>query len=94
MDGTSDGHTARYTIIAGINGAGKTSLYNVLLGQSGSDALGVRVNADEILKEAGGDWRDTMAQLSAGREALTRINTCIDTGVSFHQETTLPGPTI
>ena len=83
-----------YTIIAGINGAGKTSLYNVLLGQSASGVLGKRVNADEILKESGGDWRDTMAQLSAGREAVSRINTCIDTGVSFHQETTLPGPTI
>jgi predicted ABC-type ATPase len=88
------GLSKTYTIIAGINGAGKTSLYNVLLGQSASGALGVRVNADEILTEAGGDWRDTMAQLSAGREALNRINTCIDTGVSFHQETTLPGPTI
>ena len=91
-----------YTLIAGINGAGKTSLYNVLRGQQAarsgdgglSPDLGVRINADEILKADGGDWRDTMAQLKAGREAVEKINTCIDTGVSFHQETTLPGPTI
>ena len=80
-----------YTLIAGINGAGKTSLYTIL--KDGAD-LGVRINTDEMITGGGGDWRDNLEQLRAGRRALTMINDCIDTGVSFHQETTLPGPTI
>ncbi len=79
-----------YTLIAGINGAGKTSLYWTLT-RGGS--LGVRINIDEIVKERG-DWRDPRLQILAGREALIRIHDCIDKKVSFHMETTLPGNSI
>ena len=79
-----------YTIFAGVNGAGKTSLYEVL--KNVSD-LGERVNIDEIVQGMG-TWRDTLIQIRAGREAMRKINALIERGVSFHQETTLPGPTI
>ena len=79
-----------FTIIAGINGAGKTSLYHVL---KDTDDLGIRVNIDELAKE-NGDWRDTKAQIFAGRTAMTIISECIKNGSSFHLETTLPGATI
>ena len=42
-----------YTIIAGVNGVGKSSLTGVLVGES-SD-LGVIVDADRITAELGGD---------------------------------------
>jgi predicted ABC-type ATPase len=79
-----------YTIFAGVNGAGKTSLYSVLKNMT---ELGERVNIDEIAFKLG-NWRDTLIQIKAGREAMNRINRYISLGVSFHQETTLPGPTV
>jgi predicted ABC-type ATPase len=79
-----------YTIFAGVNGAGKTSLYSVLKNVS---ELGERINIDEIASGMG-NWRDTLIQIKAGREAMNRIIGYIEQGVSFHQETTLPGPTI
>lgn len=78
------------TIIAGVNGAGKTSLYHVI--NSCTD-LGERINIDEIVKSQG-DWKDTLLQIRSGRLAMDRINECIENGISFHEETTLPGSTI
>jgi len=77
-----------YNIIAGINGAGKTSLYEIL---NRDYELGVRVNIDELVLQNGGTWNDTLSQIRAGRAALNLVNRCIDDGVTFHQETTLPG---
>ena len=79
-----------FTVIAGINGAGKTSLYYVL---RGSRALGERVNLDEIAQSLG-DWRDDRVRLRAARTATARIARYIRDGVSFHLETTLPGSSI
>ena len=79
-----------YNIIAGINGAGKTSLYAII---NSEYELGERVNIDEIVKKYG-DWKDTLLQIKAGRTAMNLINTYIESGVTFHQETTLPGATI
>jgi predicted ABC-type ATPase len=79
-----------YTVFAGINGAGKTSLYNVL---RDSGELGERINIDEIAMGMG-SWRDTVTQIKAARQAMSQISDCIEQRVSFHQETTLPGPTI
>ncbi len=81
-----------YTIIAGINGAGKTSLYNVIKQDECID-LGERVNIDEIVRRYG-DWRDNLLQVKAAREAMRLITDHIEAGVSFHQETTLPGKSI
>ncbi len=80
-----------FTIIAGINGAGKTSLYRVL--KETDKDLGVRVNIDE-LAQSKGDWHDPKAQIYAGRTAMAMISENIKNGTSFHLETTLPGAAI
>lgn len=46
-----------YTIFAGVNGAGKSTLYEI----NKSENLGVRLNTDEMVKDAGKDWRDPAA---------------------------------
>ena len=79
-----------YTIIAGINGSGKTSLYKVL---RNSNDLGLRINIDEIVMSEG-DWKDPVLQVRAGKAAMLLIDDCIERGVSFHHETTLPGAVI
>ena len=79
-----------FTLIAGINGAGKTSLYHILKTE---DGLGERINIDEIVKTLGG-WRDPEAQVRAGKTALKRVEECIAGRTSFHMESTLPGMTV
>ena len=80
----------KYTLIAGVKGAGKSTLY-----QMDPDLKGeYRVNADEILKESGGDWRNPKDAFSAGRKAVERLKQYIEEGVSFNQETTLCGNTV
>ena len=80
----------KYTIFAGVNGVGKTTLYRIL---SKYEDFGARVNIDEIV-EAEGSWKDKLLQIFASRKALSMIKECIDRGVSFHQETTVPNATI
>jgi predicted ABC-type ATPase len=80
-----------YTIFAGINGAGKSSLYK-MLSNSEWDTLGLRLNVDERVAERG-DWRDAALQVKCAKEILTEINDCIKNNVSFNQETTLSGMT-
>ncbi len=73
-----------FTIIAGINGTGKSSLTGVLKGQL--DDLGIIVDADRLTRErAGGD------SFRGGRLAVERIRSCLAKGVCFTQETTLCG---
>lgn len=79
-----------YTLFAGVNGAGKTTIYRTM----GFDENENRVNADEILAASGGDWSNQEDQIKAGREALSRLNSFIKQGVSFNQESTLTGQTI
>ena len=79
-----------YTLFAGVNGAGKTTIYRTM----GFDENENRVNADEILVANGGDWSNQKDQIKAGREALSRLNSFIKQGVSFNQESTLTGQTI
>lgn len=79
-----------YIIFAGINGAGKTALYNVL---SPHTDLGTRVSVDDIAASLG-DWRDTLVQLKAARSAMNLLADLIEKRVSINQETTLPGEAI
>ena len=72
-----------YTIIAGVNGTGKSSFRGVLEGQNVS--LGHIIDADAIARE--NHYND----IRAGRNALTQINYCLDNHISFTQETTLSG---
>ena len=59
-----------YTIIAGANGVGKTSLYHIL---KSYDDLGERINTDEIVSSKG-SWKDKLLQLKAGRTAMSLLN--------------------
>ena len=72
-----------YTIIAGVNGAGKSSLTGVLRQQM--DDLGVIVDVDKLAAAHGGN------NILAGRLAVSRIRECLSRGVCFTQETTLSG---
>lgn len=79
-----------YIIVAGPNGAGKSTLYRAIPELfAGSQ----RVNADEILRKNGGDWRNVADNGRAMKEVIRTMDTNIQSGVSFHQETTLAGST-
>lgn len=80
----------KYTIVAGVNGSGKTTLYQTKQIQR-SD---FRINADEILVEMGGDWKNTADVLAAGKIAVERLKSYIEKGISVNQETTLCGKSI
>ena len=71
-----------YTIIAGVNGAGKSSLTGALKAER-SD-LGLIIDVDKLAVICGG-------ALEGGREAIRRIDGSIERGISFTQETTLSG---
>ena len=72
-----------YTIIAGVNGVGKSSLTGVL-SRDKSD-LGMIIDTDSITRQLGG------SKLGGGKEAVRRIENCLNSGVNFTQETTLSG---
>ncbi|MCD7955176.1 MAG: zeta toxin family protein [Lachnospiraceae bacterium] len=78
-----------YTIYAGVNGAGKSTIYRIMNPVSDEKW----VNSDEILRAAGGDWNVEKDQWDAMKEAAFRINHFIKEGISFSQESTLAGRT-
>ena len=80
----------RLFLFAGVNGTGKTSLYNAL---KDTADFGARVSIDDIARTLG-DWRDSAVQVRAGMIALKEAKRYIEEGISFHQETTLPGAII
>ena len=80
----------RIFLFAGVNGTGKTSLYSIIKDKTD---LGRRISVDDIAKELG-DWRDSAVQVRAGCIALKEAKRCISEGISFNQETTLPGAII
>lgn len=77
------------TIFAGTNGSGKSTLYTYQKSINNKADLGIRVNPDEILKNANGDWRSTKDSLKAAKTALTLIRDCIKNKQSFNWETTV-----
>lgn len=72
-----------YTIIAGVNGTGKSSFRGVLDGQN--VRLGHIIDPDLIAKENNNNI------YLAGKVAISKINDCLDKNISFTQETTLSG---
>jgi predicted ABC-type ATPase len=82
----------RYTIIGGINGVGKSTIYSSL-SDTDIQALGERINVDEIVTSFG-DWCDAKIQFRAGKIAVKEIKECLREKIDFHQETTLSGQTI
>lgn len=71
-----------YTIIGGVNGCGKSSLTGALKAER-SD-LGMIIDVDKISAEMGGN-------IAGSREAIKKIDYCLERGISFTQETTLSG---
>lgn len=72
-----------YTIIAGVNGVGKSSLTGVLVAENND--LGVIIDTDKITVELGND------KIKGGKTAIERINGSLEKGINFTQETTLSG---
>lgn len=72
-----------YTIIGGINGTGRSSLTGALKAERND--LGQIIDVDKLNARFGGN------KILGGKEAVKRIEQCLDMGVSFTQETTLSG---
>lgn len=77
----------RYIIVAGVNGAGKTTLYRASHGLNAA----YRVNADEIRRDRGWDWRNDAFNFQAGIQAVKLLDEAFANGESISQETTLTG---
>lgn len=82
---------ATYTIFAGVNGSGKTSIYKTTYYEQNKDEK--RINTDEMVARIG-SWKDSNIQMKCAREAVKLIKTYISKEVSFNQETTLSGKSI
>ena len=72
-----------YTIIGGVDGAGKSSLVGAL--KALRTDLGQIIGEDTLTAQNGG------SAIQGGKIALERIRECLDKGLSFTQETTLSG---
>lgn len=72
-----------YTIVAGVNGAGKSSLTGVLRTEISN--LGKIIDVDKITAGCGGN------AIEGGKKAIELINECLNKGICFTQETTLSG---
>jgi len=76
----------KFTLIAGINGAGKSTAYEFMGAEEKHD-LGVRINPDELTMQYG-------SAVVGGREAVKLRDKCLEDNISFHQETTFTGKSI
>ena len=72
-----------YTIVAGVNGCGKSSLTGVL--RTEVHNLGKIIDVDKLSVACGGN------AIEGGRQALAIIDECLEKGICFTQETTLSG---
>lgn len=72
-----------YTIIGGVNGAGKSSLTGVL--KKERDDLGMIIDIDKMAMQG------KLSAIEAGKQALKLMNHYCENGISFTQESTLSG---
>ena len=72
----------RYTVIAGVNGAGKSSLTGALKAERTD--LCLMIDVEQLAVSSG--W-----PIAGGKLAVQKINQCIEKGLNFTQETTLSG---
>ncbi|STC73895.1 putative ATPase [Clostridium botulinum] len=80
-----------YTIFPGVNGPGKTSIYQSIYYNENKDEK--RINIDEMVARIG-SWKDNNLQIKCAREAVKLIKQYILEQISFNQETTLSGKSI
>lgn len=62
-----------YTVFAGVNGAGKTSIYKSIYDKQNKDEK--RINTDEMVARIG-SWKDNNLQIRCVREAVKLIKRC------------------
>lgn len=65
----------QYIIVAGINGAGKSTLYDtftILFDKT------KRINADEFLRQMGGDWHKDSDNLKAMKEEIKQLHYALE----------------
>jgi len=72
-----------YTIVAGVNGCGKSSLTGVL--RTEIDNLGKIIDVDKLAVACDGD------AIKGGKKAVALIDECLEKEICFTQETTLSG---
>ena len=72
-----------YTIVAGVNGAGKSSLTGVL--RTEITNLGKIVDVDKMIVKCGGNV------IEGGKKSIELIDDCLEKEICFTQETTLSG---
>ena len=72
-----------YTIVAGVNGAGKSSLTGVL--RTEMTNLGKIVDVDKMIVKCGGNV------IEGGKKSIELIDACLEKEICFTQETTLSG---
>ena len=72
-----------YTIVAGVNGAGKSSLTGVL--RTEMTNLGKIVDVDKMIVKCGGNV------IEGRKKSIELIDECLEKGICFTQETTLSG---
>ena len=72
-----------YTIVAGVNGAGKSSLTGVL--RTEMTNLGKIVDVDKMIVKCGGNV------IEGGKKSIELIDECLQKEICFTQETTLSG---
>ena len=72
-----------YTIIAGVNGAGKSSLTGVL--RTEITNLGKIIDVDKIIVKCGNNV------IEGGKKSIELIEECLEKEICFTQETTLSG---
>ena len=79
----------RYILIAGVNGAGKTTFYST------EEKFGdlIKINFDETVRSIG-DWKNAADIKKAGLLVWKKIEECFERNLSFSQETTLCGQSI
>lgn len=70
-----------HTIVAGVNGCGKSSLTGVL--RTELDNLGKIIDVDKITAACGGN------AVEGGKKAISIIEDCLEKEICFTQETTL-----
>ena len=78
----------QYIIVAGINGAGKSTLYDTFPSLFDKTK---RINADELLRQMGGDRHKDSDNLKAMKEEIKQLHYALDHQQSIHVETTLAG---
>lgn len=77
----------RYVLFAGVNGAGKSTMYHTDQSLHNME----RVNVDEILRSFGGDWRKEEDQKKAAMLAVQKEKELLDAKISYNKETVLHG---